>query len=1039
MPLTTKTKHFLTWFVPLVLVVLLIPSSFYATPLTGAAPSWAIALHLAVKDHLVFGRDVISRSGPLAVLLFRLPIFLNKYLFLLSDVFFYYVLFVAFREIFRLNGHYGQVLFLFACVLVCQYLDIEKWYFFLTLFFLFSFLGTPARNSNLIHAGLLSLICLYIYPSILYLFIFPGTVIYGMVSRKVRWLRGAVILDAWLVALLVSSWVLHTNLPGYIIGSVHLMKDYENVMYLPLAGRSGSIAGWSVASLIVLFFACYALLLTKWLRKGEFRKELDLLFIYFVVAAGIFIWYKRGFVRADDHVLDFFEMAALLTLLLYVFTPAGYRHRAIGICCWTILAADILVTEILPGRGLPDSYGNLVTGALVPVKFREVSHYFGGFEKYDKQLAHYQDIAALPNEYRDVIGSHTTDIIPSEISTIFFNGLNYDPRPTLQSYMAYDRYLDSLNYAHYLSPGAPEYVLLSLDGKPDRFAWTDESRVKLALLQRYRFVQTIGDQLLLRRRETPRRLIKMKVDTVKVKLGEEVQVKRTAGDQIEFTRFIIHYDHTGKLRSLLYQPPPLQMLYRTDDGGVYYHTAYIPVYGDGIILNKFVDNTREFQLFLLSDGRLNARVRSFRIQTQGGYSPDITMINTWYTVGDRSPAEQREDSLHLLRLIDGNAMISPLPKPPLDPLSSSVRYGIDSYHDEGGLVRLQGWAIPEHGNDSDHAVRAVARSANGLVYPFFSRTSDEHDLPADLRQRTDLDSAGFLAILSKSQLPAGNYQVGLALYNRLTGGNLVSYTDKYFDVDNKYALFRVAGISTGSSDKDSIRSNIDSIGSDDEGLHIEGWAVLAGARTATATALLFRNDTATYRLLANPRRRQDIMAVYRNPSLQYCGFQVNLAWKDQPKGVFSLGLGIVSPDGTTRSWKFTDRKVRMGIPGRNVPVRVSALPPPADFTSNIDMASLAGGMIQVRGWAIGDTARDNGDVIQVVLQGEGGIFVSAPVKKEFRADVAARLNPQVANCGFDEKVATDPMPLGEYRLGLLIHQPGRTGSVRFYDKTIRLE
>src|SRR5579863_2015234 len=279
MPLSFKPKQFLIWLIPLVLVFLLIPYTFYYAPAPTIDYSWQMALHLAVKNHLIFGKDVVFTYGPLGILSYRMPIFVNKYDFLLADLYFFYILFVGFRGMIKRDLRYGPVIFLFAAVLVCQYMETDRWYFFLILFFLFSFLEAPGSNSNLVHAGILSLICLYlkVNSGVLDLMIFMGTIIYAMVFGKVGLLRGAVILLVYLAAVLISAWMLGVYLPGYIIGALQFMKDYENAMYLPLFGQYAALTVWGAVALSLIFLACYILLLVKWIRNRNDGKGSDTL------------------------------------------------------------------------------------------------------------------------------------------------------------------------------------------------------------------------------------------------------------------------------------------------------------------------------------------------------------------------------------------------------------------------------------------------------------------------------------------------------------------------------------------------------------------------------------------------------------------------------------------------------------------------------------------------------------------------------------------------------------------------------------------
>lgn len=56
---------------------------------------------------------------------------------------------------------------------------------------------------------------------------------------------------------------------------------------------------------------------------------------------------------------------------------------------------------------------------------------------------------ALPSEITDKIGRKSVDIVPWEIVFPYFNRLNYNPRPVVQSYAAFTPYLINLNYEKY--------------------------------------------------------------------------------------------------------------------------------------------------------------------------------------------------------------------------------------------------------------------------------------------------------------------------------------------------------------------------------------------------------------------------------------------------------------------------------------------------------------------------------------------------------------------------------------------------------------
>jgi len=68
MTLTGKSHTHILHFILFFFVLLLVPPSFYHQPGEGIDSSWNIALHLAYKYHLVFGKDFVFTYGPLGIL-----------------------------------------------------------------------------------------------------------------------------------------------------------------------------------------------------------------------------------------------------------------------------------------------------------------------------------------------------------------------------------------------------------------------------------------------------------------------------------------------------------------------------------------------------------------------------------------------------------------------------------------------------------------------------------------------------------------------------------------------------------------------------------------------------------------------------------------------------------------------------------------------------------------------------------------------------------------------------------------------------------
>jgi hypothetical protein len=157
------------------------------------------------------------------------------------------------------------------------------------------------------------------------------------------------------------------------------------------------------------------------------------------------------------------------------------------------------------------------------------------------------------------------------------------------------------------------------------------------------------------------------------------------------------------------------------------------------------------------------------------------MINTWYSLGEKSAARRRQDSLELQRLTNGNIPLKPILQPTFGVCSDSIRDSVEYVRDHAGLIRIAGWAIREQYDNTDNIVRVLVKSAAG-TYELPTGRYATQGFTSDLLSRKDLDSCGFVSIVSTAELPPGNYRIGLDIYSKKNDSSCVRYVDRYFDV-----------------------------------------------------------------------------------------------------------------------------------------------------------------------------------------------------------------------------------------------------------------
>jgi len=612
------------------LLFLVFPPAYYFTPRQGLDSSYIIGIHLAHRYCMVFGKDIVFTFGPLAILHYRLPIAVNRWVFLLFDGYFLISLLLLLKAVIPRRSGYGPVLFALAGFLLAMGEALFQWYFLLFAFYLFRFIKDPVRLFPIVQAGLFSLLSFYykVNLGIAALILYLAAIHLALFRRQISLLRYAFIVCSYLACLLIFDRILHVDLPGYITGSIQLIDAYSDAMTIP----AGHYAIFLTGSVLIVFLVfsrwVYLLVLTlrrRAGRKGQIgRDDGDELIIYGIVAAILFVLYKSSFVRMDNyHLSHFFGIAGLVTAGLYVFSSPHSRKWA-AICCLIVLGICVGMANSIPGLLHPYAGSNLLRH-LAPGK---ISNYYHGIKDYKDSAS----VGQLPaNEWERMVGDHTVDIIPAEISKIYFAGLHYDPRPVFQSYSAYNTYLDSINSRKYLSPSAPDFVLFSLNSIDNRYAFFDESRTKMAILSHYRIACEADSNMLLLQKKALTPLIEEKKEIVNGRLGESIPVG--GGNDLQFSRISVHYSLWGKIKRFLYQPPALTITFVLGSGDSVTYPASPTILEDGVILNKYCSSLTDFQRLMAADCRNGTVIRQIRIREDPdnrGFEEKLKMVNTYY-------------------------------------------------------------------------------------------------------------------------------------------------------------------------------------------------------------------------------------------------------------------------------------------------------------------------------------------------------------------------------------------------------------------------
>jgi hypothetical protein len=1029
-----KLRIYAQYLFILFLTFLVFPNFFFQTVKPGMDSSWNVSLHLANKYDLIFGKDLVFTYGPFGVVYSRLAISVNKYFYLLFDLYFLCTFIFVTGKIFKAQFNLIIGLFAFLVVIIAMYEAVEQWFFFFILFFLFSFLKEPAgKMSYVVQAGLISIFCFYykLGLGISSLAIFTMAITYAAIRKKLTIRNYIIIVISYLALIWLCAVLFNVDLKGYLKGTMHIIDAYNDSMFIPLAHTLYKFGFAAVAILIIIAIWILYRLIT-FIRKKEVPKNIDELFIYLLFTMAVYVLFKSSFVRTDGHLFLFFKSISLVIILIYLFTQGKIEKRKAAVACWSVALISLWTINTAPGSYKPVK--RIFNLSFIGIKIGETKNYFAGLKNYDAEVAKSDKLLSQDNEFRKIIGNRSVDIIPTEISKIYFNGFHYNPRPVIQSYSAYDGYLDNLNYEKYMSTTAPDYILFSMSSIDDRFAFFDETKTKLALINNYKVVGEVDEELILKKRDAPRNLIQLKdEERLTIKLGEDIPVKRSS--DIQVSRLFIEYDLPGKLRRLVYQPPIIKVIFTFENDEVKSFRVSKSILEGGVILNKFVDNKEDFQLLMQSDGKLSTNVKKIRFESDpanSGFVRTVRMENSYYRFADKSASESIEDSIGIVGVMNKFKPVTIGDATVLQ--AGNLHYNIEDFSSHGQTIRVSGWAFSEKDNNKNSLVKAILQSGN-TVYELPSERKHRPDLPA-VFARDDIEYSGLNSLVSRSQLPAGEYKLGIGVFSGDNKWAKITYTDLRINIDAPNSIQRINRIEPGSF-KDQVSYNIELVAEEQDRFLIQGWSFLKNGATKNDTAkLILQNERETFRVSVASTKRVDIAAVFKNPLLENSGFSVYVPKDKFPEGDYSIGIEKIHGNDKKHSYVLTDKRVRIGD-GSFSTSPIEKLPIARKFNAVIDQLIETNDFFTVAGWAVENVSNVQNSKIEIILKGSTSSYV-AETDIRSRPDVTAYLKSSINidRSGFSAKISKKDLKPGKYEIGIYVRQKDGEGVVNFQGRFI---
>ena len=614
----------------LILTIYSLPDSFYYDVDTAIDSSWKQALTYSVIHKVTFGSGFVFTYGPLGFISTRYIYHLSSVPLLLADVFLCVCLYYLISTF--LKQHKGWFFILLAAIFCFKGAESAT-----TLFFFFIVFAILALKNNftkpfeLVCCGICGVIVFFVklnYGLIVLPLMLCILLLLLFRNRKAFLILSGV---CCLTFLIIYSMV-HIDIVNYVRYSIPMVLHYPEAMAKPITMDDPSFLGAKSYILIYLGILCWY----GWqLRK---TRNLSLSGIMPVLLLGLmfFLAYKNGFTRADGilrqpflHISTFFLfMPIFIAFTLFLLGFAATRlAKVICICALLLSAAN--VTFPLADEG-PIFLYNATVGFTV--------NYFTTLFSTQsfKKIAY----LSMPPHQLKVLGRSTIDIIPTDISILFQNNLNYKPRPVVQSYSAYSPELDELNAHHFSTADRPEFVILSNAAIDVRCPIWDESITKAVLHLNYgasgytpidsdilKYPLNTSNYMLYRAK--PGVYKYPKFDTLyKTTIAMEDTVHINFPDSIAvYMSAVVDERPLARIRDLLFQPPVLNATMFIDKGKYMPHKAVCSLLREPLLINKAITNNNDLNYFIYGNLKGLQNIHSFCFHSdEQGFNDSIKVV-----------------------------------------------------------------------------------------------------------------------------------------------------------------------------------------------------------------------------------------------------------------------------------------------------------------------------------------------------------------------------------------------------------------------------
>ncbi|MFN4026034.1 MAG: hypothetical protein ACK4IZ_01165 [Flavobacterium sp.] len=556
----------------------------YFPPLTpspdvwwGLDLSWILTLNYVNIKQMAWGTDFAFTYGPLSYLSTRLGWGTSGNVLILFDIFFFINLFLIYVISFiKSNNKLITSLLIIGYTLLIP-VHIGSSTALILLAFLVFWIRQSIEKPKTIYYSfqIILLLILFFIKFNTGLIAFPLFLLglgYNLICKKEKfyWLLLYAILP--IILIFTVARLLNVDLINYIKTALEIIVGYNDIMYLEHKWSRRLLA-------LFVFFSCLFVFGHKFIDQGKenYVKNATLSILFGIP---MFVLYKSGFVRGLE--TEFFIFSVLLLLVVQDLHFQNFKKYSNFIIIACVLSSFGIVYWD-KGTRMPFETNNKID-----------KYYLQGIKDFSPTsgLHIIPSPNAFPTQIVQKIGVSTVDIYPWNAQLLFENKLNFSPRPVFQSYTAYTRDLETMNFNHYNNrQTAPDFVIYEFLAIDQRYPLFDEPKVNLCLLKNYQVVETFDFQerkfILLQKKADFKPIKLEKINEYAMMLESPLVPKKDI-----FYEVGLYNSLTGRMVSVLDHSPELSLEINTATPS-FYRTGK-KLLESGVFLEYKVNTTVDF-------------------------------------------------------------------------------------------------------------------------------------------------------------------------------------------------------------------------------------------------------------------------------------------------------------------------------------------------------------------------------------------------------------------------------------------------------------